>query len=130
MYTEGRKQFLPFLLSNMSRLPVWVALLLIGSVRAQQPPALNTPTYTQNSIVHAATNRPGKLAPNSIATIYGKGLATATVAAGLRELTTGFLPTVYQGSCTRVFIDNIEAPLLFVSPGQVNFLVPANRSQN
>ena len=110
----------------MMRLPLWVALLLSITAWAQQPPALNSPSYTQNSIVHAATNRPGKLAPNSIATIYGKGLATATMAAGAKELITGFLPSVYPGSCTSVFIDNISAPLLFVSPGQVNFLVPAN----
>ena len=110
----------------MRQLPVKGVLLLIWPAWAQQPPALNTPVYSQNSIVHAATNRPGKLAPNTIATVYGKGLATMTAAAGPKEVATGFLPSTYLGSCTSVFVDNFAAPLLFVSPEQVNFVVPAN----
>lgn len=104
--------------------PVWAALLL-GSALTQQSPAQNAPTYTLDGIVNAATNHPGKLAPNSIVTVYGKDLAKITVGAGPREILSGTLPYTYDESCVTVLVDGALAPLLFVSPNQVNFLIPA-----
>lgn len=108
----------------MKRRPVWGALLL-GSVLTQQSLAQNAPTYAIEGIVNAATNRPGKLAPNAIATIYGKDLAKITASAGPREILSGTLPYTYDQSCVTILVDGVFAPLLFVSPNQVNFLVPA-----
>ena len=104
--------------------PFWAALLL-GSVLTLQSPAQNAPTYTLDGIVNAATNRAGKLAPNSIVTVYGKDLAKITVGAGTRELLSGALPYTYEESCVTVLVDGVFAPLLYVSPNQVNFLIPA-----
>lgn len=109
----------------MQCLPGWAALLL-GTVWAMQSPAQNAPFYSAQSIVHAATNKSGRFAPYGIGTIYGRGLATATAGAAASDVTAGTLPYYFNGTCSRVAIDNIPAPLLFVSPTQINFLVPSN----
>jgi uncharacterized protein (TIGR03437 family) len=57
------------------------------------------------------------LAPRSLATLYGSGLATTSEAA-----VTLPLPTVLAG--TSVEVDNSLAPLLFVSPSQINLQIP------
>ena len=74
---------------------------------------------------NAATNRSGKLSPNSIVTIFGKDLAKITAGAGPREVLSGALPYTYDESCVTILVDGALAPLLFVSPNQVNFLIPA-----
>jgi uncharacterized protein (TIGR03437 family) len=63
------------------------------------------------------------LASESLATAFGRDLAGATLAAETQPL-----PTILGG--TRVIIRNSQgvehlAPILFVSPGQINFQVPA-----
>jgi uncharacterized protein (TIGR03437 family) len=78
------------------------------------------PTYTAASVVHAATSLSGPLAPNTIATIYGSGLAFDTQTAG-----TGVsLPMELAN--VRVSVDSTAAPLLYVSERQINFIVPAS----
>ncbi|MGH9853101.1 MAG: CHRD domain-containing protein, partial [Blastocatellia bacterium] len=57
------------------------------------------------------------VAPDSLGVIFGVNLATATAAA-----TGAIFPTTLAG--TQVFIDGVEAQLLFVSPLQINFVVP------
>ena len=109
----------------MKCLPGWAALLL-GTAWALQSQAQNAPFYSAQSIVHAATNKSGRFAPYGIGTIYGRGLATATAGASAADVAAGTLPYYFNGTCTRLAIDNIAAPLLYVSPTQVNFLVPSN----
>lgn len=82
------------------------------------------PSYTQSSIVNAASNLPGALAPNTIATLFGTGLAAATRGVSAGDLTDGRLPTALSSTGTRVIIAGLAAPLFYASPGQVNFLVP------
>lgn len=84
------------------------------------------PAYSPSSIVNAASNEPGPLAPNGIATIYGKDLAFITRSLQPTDVRDGRLPTALTGAGVRVLIANIPAFLYFVSPGQVNFLVPGN----
>ena len=65
----------------------------------------------------------GPVAPESIVTLYGQDLAAGLVQAGA-----GALPTSLGE--TRVSVTGSDgadswAPLYFVSPGQINFLVPA-----
>lgn len=75
---------------------------------------------TANPSVHvsAASFLRQGLAPESIATAFGTGLATATAAA-----TSQPLPTMLAG--TTVKVGDQLAPLFYVSPAQVNYLVPA-----
>jgi uncharacterized protein (TIGR03437 family) len=79
------------------------------------------PSYTSTSIVQAATQTPQALAPNTIATIYGTNLAYSTDAAP-QVLAGGTLPTTIDG--VSVVVDGYNCNLFFVSPTQINFLVP------
>ena len=67
------------------------------------------------------------VAPGSIASLFGERLALETVSAGAR-----LLPPPALGGVRIEIIDSMEAaraaPLLFVSPGQINFLMPDETS--
>lgn len=58
--------------------------------------------------------------PDSIASLFGTRLASATVSAPA----TGALPTALDG--TSVYVNGAAAPLFFVSTGQINYLVPSS----
>ena len=83
------------------------------------PPA---PTYSAQSIVHAATQTAGALAPNTIATIYGSNLSYSTATATSSSLVGGSLPLSLAG--VGVIVSGWQANLFYVSPTQINFLVP------
>jgi uncharacterized protein (TIGR03437 family) len=57
------------------------------------------------------------LAPGAIASLFGSGMANATLAA-----TTQPLPTTLAN--VQVRVNGVVAPLFFVSPSQINFQVP------
>jgi uncharacterized protein (TIGR03437 family) len=60
------------------------------------------------------------VAPNSLASVFGTGLAAKTTQAKLDA--NGNLPVELEG--TSVEINGVKAGLLFVSPGQINLLIP------
>ncbi len=109
---------------------VWFAFLLAAgarqSARAAGPADLTVPStapsYTAASIVQAATQQAAALAPNTIATIYGSNLAYDTRAITSADLTGGALPTSLDG--VTVTVNGILCGLFYVSPGQINYLVP------
>jgi uncharacterized protein (TIGR03437 family) len=85
------------------------------------------PSYSAAGLVNAATNLAGPLAPNSWATVYGSNLAWTTATAGLSDMAGNQLPTRISGAGVQVlFAGGTPGHLLFVSPTQVNFLVPAS----
>jgi uncharacterized protein (TIGR03437 family) len=59
------------------------------------------------------------VAPESIATIFGTSLASQNVSAPSAPL-----PTSLDG--TTAYINGVAAPLIFVSPGQINLLIPSD----
>ncbi|MFN0122900.1 MAG: hypothetical protein ACKV2V_20565, partial [Blastocatellia bacterium] len=73
------------------------------------------PVVTVSAITFATTD----LAPQSLAAAFGTQLATSTVAA-----TTTVLPTTLGG--TTVTVNGVPAPLFLVSPGQINYQMPAS----
>ena len=84
------------------------------------------PSYSAAGLVHAATNLPGPLAPNTIATLYGSNLCYNTVAVAQSDIRSDTLPTKLGG--VRILFENsTPAPLYYVSPTQINFLIPASR---
>ncbi len=106
-----------------------VALLSVGCLLGADPPSPRVaPSYDAASIVNAADNQSGALAPNTIGTIYGTNLSYSTAALTGNDVAGGVLPTVLGTDETEVFINNIPADLYYVSPGQINFLVPPNLS--
>ena len=84
------------------------------------------PYYTAASIANSAASVTGLYAPNTFLTIYGQNLAYTTQALTLADISNGTLPTVLGGTGVRVLINNIPADIYYVSPGQVNLLVPTS----
>ena len=82
------------------------------------------PSYTAAGIVNAADYQAGFLAPNTFASIYGTGLAYGTKAITSDDIRGGVLPTVLPGTGVRVLVGGILANLFYVSPLQINLLVP------
>jgi uncharacterized protein (TIGR03437 family) len=110
-----------------------LALLLLGLIVARcalgadvAAVPRDAPVYTALSIVNAADNQSGALAPNSIGTIYGVNLAYSTAGVTESDVQGGSLPVMLGASETTVFIDYSPAALYYVSPTQINFLVPPN----
>src|SRR5580692_1072539 len=106
---------------------VWfLALLTAGCLLGDEKPVPRlAPVYSAASIVNAADNQSGQLAPNAIGTIYGVNLAYATAAITPGDLHGGVLPVILVGaSDTTVLINNSPTALYYVSPIQINFLVP------
>jgi uncharacterized protein (TIGR03437 family) len=106
--------------------PFFALLLALAcapaGVRAQISGNGDTPLYTPQSIVNAATQTAGPLAPNTIATIYGTALAFETRAVASSDIVHGAMPTSLDG--VGVWVDSIPCGLFFVSPTQINFLMP------
>jgi len=116
---------------------LWIACLLAvlvvscAELQAATPEDLTVPStapsYTAASVVQAATQQAATqtgaaLAPNTIATIYGKNLAYSTRTATAADLVGAQLPTSLDG--VTVFVYGIPCGLFYISPGQINFLVP------
>jgi uncharacterized protein (TIGR03437 family) len=78
--------------------------------------AAGLPNISAGGVVNAASFAP-KLAPGALATIFGTNLASGTAQASSLPL-----PTSLGGS--QVTVGGIAAPLLYVSPAQINFQVP------
>ena len=77
------------------------------------------------AIDNAASLQPGNsVAPGEIISIFGMGVGPASPAAGTSFALTaaGTLPTTLAG--VTLTFNNVAAPLLFVSPAQVNAIVP------
>jgi uncharacterized protein (TIGR03437 family) len=91
-----------------------LALVCLGTAWA-------TPSYTAAGVVNAIDYSAGPFAPNSVVSIFGSDLSRSTVAS---TIASGGLAT--ELGYTQVIVDGSPAPLLYVSPGQINFLVPIN----
>ena len=75
------------------------------------------------AVVSAASYQPGgAVAPDSLAALFGSNLAGSTATATLDQ--NGQLPT--ELAVTRVEVNGEAAALLYVSPSQINFVVPGD----
>jgi len=88
-----------------------LALLAVGAAGAAGP------SYTAAGIVNASSFSGPPFAPNSVISIFGAGLARSTqsAAAGVS------LPL--ELNYVRVFVENQQVPILFVSDAQINFIL-------
>lgn len=102
------------------------AILLAALLVYQSPqsPSLDAPFYTAASIANSAANVAGLYAPNTFITIYGVNLAFVTRAMSVDDIASGMLPTSLIGTGLTVLINQVGADIYYVSPGQVNLLVP------
>jgi uncharacterized protein (TIGR03437 family) len=93
---------------------------LMGTVQAGAvaQPNLNAPVLPANGVVSAASFSPKATpSPGELISLFGTGLAAGTASAGQLPL-----PTQLQN--TAVSIGGKEIPLLYVSPTQINAVVP------
>lgn len=106
---------------------VLLAFLLFERLFGAENAVREAPSYTPSSIANAASNEIGALAPNTIAYIKGDGLSFLTRALQPQDVpVSGIMPTVLPGTGVRVSVGNIAAQIYYVSPKQINFLVPSN----
>jgi uncharacterized protein (TIGR03437 family) len=101
-----------------------IALLFICLLALACGLRSEAPVYSAAGLVNAADNQVGSLAPNTIATLYGRFLARGTKALSPDDVRGGVLPTVLPGTGVRVLVGGLPANMYYVSPGQINFLVP------
>ena len=90
------------------------------------PAAVLNPVVATGGIVGAGLSTPlvNALSPNGLAIAFGSGFApdgTSSVA-GAGNLVSGSISTELNGVC--VLIGSVMAPILAVTPGQVNFQAP------
>jgi uncharacterized protein (TIGR03437 family) len=97
------------------------AVLLFASILPAE-----APIYSADSLVNSADNQSGWLAPNTIATLYGKNLAYTTKTLTSDDVRGGFLPTVLPTTGVRILVNGLPGNPYYVSPTQINFLVPPN----
>jgi uncharacterized protein (TIGR03437 family) len=103
---------------------IWLALAVLcaGTARGAGP------SYSAAGIVNASNFTPGPFAPNSVVSVFGTGLARSEhklVDADLVPCTSSLagrcLPV--ELNYVRVYVQDRPMPLLYVSDGQVNFLM-------
>lgn len=82
------------------------------------------PTYSAASIANSATNLAGSYAPNTFISIYGQNLSSATQGISATDIRASTLPTSLSGIGVRVLINHQPGNIFFVSPNQVNVLIP------
>jgi uncharacterized protein (TIGR03437 family) len=92
---------------------------IFGSLQA-------APVVTASGVVNAASTLPGA-APNTILSIFGANLASTSRNWATRDFVNNALPTTIDG--VSVSIDGKAGYVTYVSPVQVNVLVPADSTQ-
>src|SRR5258708_31532495 len=98
-------------------------LCICAVVAAESSRKSTSPAYTAASVVNAASNSADALAPNTIATIYGTDLSYATEQVSSANIISNMLPNLLLG--VRVYVGQYAASLYYISPRQINFLVPS-----
>jgi uncharacterized protein (TIGR03437 family) len=93
------------------------AAILFGLIGCSAVPCLATAPVVQS--VTDSAGYGARVAPGSLASIFGTNLASATVSAADFPLPTGL------GGAS-VSIGSVSAPLLYASPDQINFQVPSS----
>src|ERR1019366_3328227 len=91
-----------------------LSVILLTFLAASAAIAQSNPISVVNAASYDRT-----IAADSLATIFGAGLAQTTASATLDP--SGQLPT--ELASTSVEINGVLAPLVYVSPGQINLVV-------
>ena len=84
------------------------------------------PSYSAATIVNSASNELGFFAPNTFLTIYGSNLAYTSRAMADTDIRGNSLPTILPGTGVTVFVNRIRAQIYYVSPSQLNVLIPSD----
>ncbi|MBX9718491.1 MAG: hypothetical protein K2X36_06565, partial [Microbacteriaceae bacterium] len=85
---------------------------------------LTRPEYSEASITSAAGGQAGRIAPNSIVSLYGKNLSQIVWAISPQDLLRGILPTATPFDAVYLLLSDRRVPLFYVSATQINALIP------
>jgi uncharacterized protein (TIGR03437 family) len=99
-----------------------LAALLFRSCLWAQGSGIPAPSFSPDSVVSSGNGSSDSLTPYGIASIYGSNLAFSTEMVSLESVGHGLLPRTLAG--VTIIVGGVSASLLYVSPGQVNFLMP------
>jgi len=100
-------------------------VLWLAALAFDPQPSCNNPVYTAASIANSAASVAGFYAPNSFISIYGQNLSYVTKAIGPDDIVAGVtLPWSLAGTNVAVLINQLTANVYYVSPNQVNVLIP------
>jgi uncharacterized protein (TIGR03437 family) len=102
-----------------------VALLAILAPACPAQSVSIPPIYSRESITNSATSLPNRLSAYSLITIYGKDLSSISWQASVNELAQRRLPITLPVINLSVRLGSDYLPLIYVSPAQINCLVPA-----
>ncbi len=105
---------------------IWLVLVLIGSAWADSSATRQAPSYSATSIVNAASNQANAYAPNTFVSVYGVNLAFTTRSMAGGDISANTLPTVLPGTGVRVWVGSEPTFVYYVSPTQINVLLPTN----
>ncbi len=97
-------------------------LCICAVVAAESSRKSTSPAYTAAGVVNAASNSADALAPNTIASLYGTDLSYETGQASFANFNGSMLPEHLSG--VRVYVGQYPAGLYYISPRQINFLIP------
>jgi glucosylceramidase len=97
--------------------------MLVDYVRVYQPTTVSstTPVITPSAILNAASYL-GEVAPGSLAAVFGYNLADNTYQGAQLLDSNGHFSSTVAG--VSVSVNGVNAPLIYVSPGQIDFQVP------
>ncbi len=112
----------------MPVLPILTLTLLVTAelATADNGCVASQPCYSAASIANAAANVAGYYAPYSFLSIYGTNLSYVTGSLGPGDIAGGQLPPngIIQGTEVGVVLNNTPGYVYYVSPTQVNVLIP------
>lgn len=108
------------------RLALWALAILPCAVRAKDIETRQAPSYAASSLVNLVTGRHGPFAPNTLVALYGRDLSVSTAARASGPAASSALPIFLGSPPVHVNISGLFAPLEYVSPEVVVFLIPAD----
>ena len=111
--------------ANLVRyMSMFCALRMLAVVVCSGIAMAQAPSYVASSVVNASDYSAGPFAPGSLVSIFGANLSFNTASLNADNTTGGTLP--FSLGNIKVIIDNAAAPLLYVSPAQINVMIPPN----
>jgi uncharacterized protein (TIGR03437 family) len=108
------------------RLALWALALLPCAALGEERSPRQAPTYAASSLTNLATGKRGPFAPNMMLALVGQELSVSTTARDTREGANPIMPIKLGLPAVTVKINGMFAPLEYVSPEVVVFLVPNN----
>jgi uncharacterized protein (TIGR03437 family) len=84
------------------------------------------PSYSAATIVNSASNELGFFAPNTFLTIYGSNLSFTSRSMADTDIRGNSLPNILPGTGVMVLVNKIPAQVYYVSPTQINILIPSD----